>query len=70
MIIAQHGLDAAGHLLLAEGHLRKAQELIMELLEKEGAFGIRGEVRWAIVDAGNNTRRALKLLKEEEPCKS
>ena len=61
------GLDASGFLLLAEGHLRKANELIM----KEDLSGILGEVRWTIVDAGNNTRRALKLLKqeEEETCK-
>lgn len=58
----QIGLSAANFLLLAEGHLSKARELIM----KEDLSGMLGEVRWAIVDAGNNTRRALKLLKQEK----
>ena len=58
------GLDAAGFLLLAEGHLRKAGQL----LKKEEPSWAIVEARWAIVDAGNDIRRALKLLKEEEPC--
>ena len=64
MVIAQDslGLDADGFLLLAEGHLRKAGQL----LEKKDPSGARREARWAIVDAGNDIRRALKLLREEE----
>ena len=62
----QDGLDVSGFLLLAEGHLVKASEV----LKKEEPSGIRREVRWAIVDAGNDIRYALKLLKQEkeEPC--
>ena len=57
----QHGLDASGFLLLAEGHLQRARELVM----KGDLSGIEGEARWAIVDAGNATRRALHLLKQK-----
>ena len=59
------GLDASGFLLLAEGHLVKASEV----LKKEEPSSARREARWAIVDAGNDIRRALNLLKEEELCK-
>ena len=63
MVISKikQGLNASGHLLLAEGHLRKASEV----LKKEEPSGARREARWAIVDAGNDIRRALKLLNEK-----
>ena len=60
--MTQVGLDAAGFLLLAQGHLVNASEV----LKKEEPSSARREARWAIVDAGNDIRRAIKLLKEEE----
>ena len=65
--MTKQGLDAAGFLLLAQGHLVNASEV----LKKEESSSASREARWAIVDAGNDIRRALKLLKQEkeETCK-
>ena len=57
-------LDAAGFLLLAEGHLRKGQASLGGTDQPMRDY-MAGE---AIVRAILATRHAMKLLKEE-PCK-
>ena len=63
---AQHGLAAAGHLLLAEGHLRKAREKLMAQAWSTDVSVARGDVTIAI----DHVRGALGVLikKKEESC--
>ena len=56
------GLGAAGFLLLAEGHLRRAREVLL----KEQRPSSRDLPYLLVDDACDDARRALKLLKEEE----
>ena len=64
----QDGLDASGFLLLAEGHLRKAEHALGQTEEESLTAYMAGE---AITRAVASTREALELLaeeEEEEPC--
>jgi len=65
--MSKQGLDAAGHLLLAAAHLRKAREQIALAPWHGAVHKADGEILYAI----NATRHAQELLKqeEEEPCK-
>ena len=61
------GLDASGFLLLAEGHLSKAEHTLGQAEEESLTAYMAGE---AMVRAILATRHAMKLLnEEEEPCK-
>lgn len=67
-MIKSNGLDAAGFLLLAKGHLRQAEERLRDIpLRKKGHTAFTN-IQYAI----NYTRSALDLLRQEkeEPCKS
>jgi len=61
-----YGLDAAGFLLLAEGHLVKAREQI----EQGGYFGATYKAHAEIIYAISSVGHAQELLKQnkEEPC--
>ena len=65
--MTKQGLDAAGFLLLAEGHLRKAKER----LDQEPPSKARDNARLWAFSATNAAREALKELdkQKEEPCK-
>lgn len=61
------GLDAAGFLLVALGHLVKAKEK----LDQEPPSRAQYNARYWTICAANNARYALKVLDEqkEETCK-
>lgn len=64
--MTKQGLDAAGHLLLAEGHLRKAKEQLDQEPPPKANRDAVGYTVWSIV----NARSALRMLdkQKEEPC--
>lgn len=63
--MTKQGLSAAGFLLLAEGHLRKAKELLPSPPTSLRETMVLGTMNFVIPAVQN----ALKLLKEEELCK-
>ena len=62
------GLDAGGYLLMAEGHLLKARELLEPRPRSFKQALALADTQWAV----KYTRIALELLKQqkEETCQS
>lgn len=65
--MTKQGLSAANFLVLAEGHLERAQD--MEASKSFPAYN--STIVFLIREAVKNVREALRLLKQqkEEPCK-
>ncbi len=64
-------LDASAYLLMAEGHLRKAEETLAKRGRRPKRILERILAHEATVNAVDNVRYALALLKQkkDEPCK-
>jgi len=62
MVKPQDGLDAGGYLLMAKGHLVKAEET----LGQEGHIFPFDHLSVLARNAANSVRQALELLKQEK----
>jgi len=60
--MTKQGLDAAGFLLLAEGHLMKATQR----LDQRPFSGAVHKATVEVIYATNSVRHALELLKQEK----